>query len=493
MAHIFSCCCLLSTCALHSRAPLGVACGWLRVGGGGARGAGSSHAHCARQRANEDCTSYARRVCLEAQASHEAQHGVSCSLSHCEEETKLRCPFRELVRARANLAIEKVAKEHDLWEEAKATKACNDWYSGEISNLTRIAAVWDALAMLPCYVNEDNARSSSCFALQTDSISATHPLAKWCYRSKPIDLNIGFELSVQCCYSEDLQLLTVGHKGAGSVDFVTTVGSDGALQVAQHFQMDVLPYLACCALSDNCNKYSAVRPASLEYETRANVTIACNTMSTLYKWAPYHKYPPPYHPMSDLYKEWSQLHLNVDTPIPGPKLHEVLAISKGVVELISQGKNPYESPKTASPGKSTTKAPAAATQEPVYTTRDYDDATHAPTHATVDDETHAPAKTTSVDDETHAPSKATIADDETTAPSSAAPTSATLGDKTPSPSSHVGERGHAASRDDAHKEIDDVLEQAAKGFLKANTVGAHTTAPQHKSAGDRNERDDREE
>lgn len=172
--------------------------------------------------------------------------GRQCNRQTCEEETRLRCPFRDMVRSRANNRIRQVASmgQVDIWDKHKAEEACLAWYGREIANLTRIAAVWDVLGMLPCHYDEDSAREDSqrkgsngedqsCFSLETDGVGATHPLAKWCYRSKPVDLNIGFELSVQCCYGEDLQLLKLGHKGAGSVDYVSAESSAGEFMVAQ--------------------------------------------------------------------------------------------------------------------------------------------------------------------------------------------------------------------------------------------------------------------
>ncbi len=256
------------------------------------------------KRANEECDEYAARVCEEAR---HLSKDPNCSLTKCEAETRLRCPFRDLVRGRSNQQIKTVAQKYHIWEETAAAAYCNSWYGREIANLTRIAAVWDALSLLPCYENEDSARFSPCWKLESDGIAPLHPLAKWCYRSLPMELNIGWEVSVQCCYSEDLQLLTLGHKGAGTVDYVAAVASDGQQQLDEHFTEDVLPYLACCALSDNCNKYGAARPAALKAETAANVTAACTLMEGVYKWAPYHKYPPPYHPLSTLYNEWESL------------------------------------------------------------------------------------------------------------------------------------------------------------------------------------------
>jgi hypothetical protein len=104
------------------------------------------------------------------------------------------------------------------------------------------------------------------------------------------------------------------------VDYVSIVSGEGNLQLDEHFQQDVLPYLACCALSDNCAKYSALRPASLQYESFENVTNACVKMETVFKWAPYHTYPPPYHPLSTYSTDWEKLKVREGCLCPFLKL-----------------------------------------------------------------------------------------------------------------------------------------------------------------------------
>ena len=188
------------------------------------------------QRANEDCPGYARRVCAEAKRKSEL---ADCSMDKCVAETEKRCPFRDLIRSRANNFIKAIAKAGNIWDEQDATKFCTTWYGKEISNVTRMGAVWDALYMLPCPHQESAIRKmTDCYKIETSNIRPSHPDAQFCYTSYPIgkilgffkirpmaiqltafesDLGIGQAVSTQCCYGSDLRLLVLGHKGAGSV------------------------------------------------------------------------------------------------------------------------------------------------------------------------------------------------------------------------------------------------------------------------------------
>jgi hypothetical protein len=123
---------------------------------------------------------YAVRVCREAHEGTLA-NGKGCSRERCEEETRLRCPFRNLIRGHSNRRIRDVAKQFKIWEERAASDWCTNWYGRELANLTHVAAVWDALHLMPCFADEDAARFSKCFVLETDGISATHPMAKVIY------------------------------------------------------------------------------------------------------------------------------------------------------------------------------------------------------------------------------------------------------------------------------------------------------------------------
>merc|ERR1711991_760180 len=116
---------------------------------------------------------YANRVCSEAKADSDLK---DCSLPRCVAETKMRCPFRDAVRARANNFIRKIAMAGGIWKEEDATKFCHEWYGREIANVTRMGAVWDALYMLPCPNKESGIRrTGKCFQIETSNIAPTHP------------------------------------------------------------------------------------------------------------------------------------------------------------------------------------------------------------------------------------------------------------------------------------------------------------------------------
>lgn len=63
----------------------------------------------------------------------------------------------------------------------------------------------------------------------------------------------------QCCYDKkDSKLILDPDLGAGTVDCIA--GSGGFLNIADHFLVDVLPYLVCCKLTDSCDDYFERRP-----------------------------------------------------------------------------------------------------------------------------------------------------------------------------------------------------------------------------------------
>lgn len=293
------------------------------------------------KRANEDCPGYARRVCAEAKRKSEL---ADCSMDKCVAETEKRCPFRDLIRSRANNFIKAIAKAGNIWDEQDATKFCTTWYGKEISNVTRMGAVWDALYMLPCPHQESAIRKmTDCYKIETSNIRPSHPDAQFCYTSYPIDLGIGQAVSTQCCYGSDLRLLVLGHKGAGSVDFVSKL-SQHSNSESDHFENDLFPSLACCALSDNCVKFSAMRPPSVRPETDEEAQASCHIMSTKYEWKPYGKYEPPY-ARDAMIKSWKELHLDGSSLVPTPKLSEILRTAQKVRDAIHRDhKNPYDTP-----------------------------------------------------------------------------------------------------------------------------------------------------
>ncbi len=326
----------------------------------------------------------------------------TCFSKRCIIETELRCPFRDLVRARANNFISTIAKSGGIWKESDASEFCNKWYGDEVANVTRLGAVWDALKLLPCPLEEASIRNVSCFQIETSNVMPTHPLAKFCYSSYPLQLNIGMTVSTQCCYGSDLRLLVLGTRGAGSVDLSSKL-SQHAESDADHFQHDLFPRLACCELSGNCVKFSAVRPASLIPETDAEVRESCRVMSEVYKWEPYQNFPPPYATKAVI-DSWAELKLGKNDLIPTARLADIVAQSQIVRKRIQDKVPPYPATTT----KETTKAPATSVH---HTTEEERETIHSttkkPASATADDEEPATTKkpTSAAAAETHAPAE----------------------------------------------------------------------------------------
>jgi hypothetical protein len=261
-------------------------------------------------------------------------------------ETKLRCPFRDLVRARANRLITSIAQSGKIWEEREAEEYCDNWYGKEVSNVTRLGAVWDALKLLPCPRDEATIRKlTSCFQIETSNVMPTHPLAKFCYTSYPLQLNIGLTVSTQCCYGADLRLLVLGSRGAGSVDFSSKLARHQDSD-ADHFQNDLFPRLACCELSGNCVKYSVVRPPMLVPESDAEVQESCRIMSEVYAWEPYKTFLPPY-ARPDAIEEWAALRLNKSSLVPTAKLGAILEKAQVVRKRIQDKQDPYPAVSTS--------------------------------------------------------------------------------------------------------------------------------------------------
>ena len=76
-----------------------------------------------------------------------------------------------------------------------------------------------------------------------------HGSSKGCYRSTATGLNGAGQ---QCCYNAQGSL-NIGPPSGGTLDTSTNK--------IEHFLQDVLPYLDCCILSDNCDKYYDKRPS----------------------------------------------------------------------------------------------------------------------------------------------------------------------------------------------------------------------------------------
>ncbi len=339
-------------------------------------------------------------MCKEAQKELASSGDKTCSLAKCKVETELRCPFRDLVRARANQFIKNIAVNAEIWDAEKAAGACDRWYGNELANVTHIGAVWDVLQMLPCPNDEAAIRTAPCFQIETANVAPTHPMAKFCYTSFPVDLNIGLTVSTQCCYGADLKLLVLGHKGAGSVDFSSKLSQHESTD-ADHFLNDLYPNLACCALSDNCYKYSAVRPAQLVPETAAEVAESCKVMKDTYDWRPYKSFQPPYARRAAI-EEWAKLKLGQGSLVPTPKVGDLLKQAQDVRRRIHAGQEPYPEVATTEKPVAASTAHKATTEEPEPTThKTTEEAEGTTRHTTVDEDhgktTARPAKKESED------------------------------------------------------------------------------------------------
>jgi len=197
-----------------------------------------------------------------------------------------------------------------------------------------------------------------------------------------VDLNIGLTVSTQCCYGADLKLLVLGHKGAGSVDFSSKLSAHDSND-ADHFLNDLYPSLACCALSDNCVKYSAVRPAMLLPETPAEVQQSCEVMQHVYEWHPYKTFPPPYARPQEI-EDWKNLKLTKTSLVPTTLLAKVLKDAQDARKRIHAGQEPYPEPTTHAAATHTTEEETTRHTTEEETTR----------HTTEEETTHRPAATT---------------------------------------------------------------------------------------------------
>ena len=234
----------------------------------------------------------------------------------------------------------------------------------------------------------------------------------------------------------------LGHKGAGSVDFSSKLSVHETAS-DDHFVEDVLPYLACCALSNNCFKYSAVRPASLRPETKGEFEQACEVLNSTYAWKPYsHEgkdFEPPYL-RADMLKEWSALNLNGSSLVPTEELQFVLRNAQDARNLIHAGKDPYA-------GMTSFKEEEHTTKEEEHTTKEEEHTTKEEEHTTKEEEATTEHKTVEN-----------------------MMTSATHEEElTKAPASHSHEEGESKStkkRSRNDKEIDNVIAAVLKGQTK---------------------------
>ncbi|PIK57233.1 hypothetical protein BSL78_05870 [Apostichopus japonicus] len=104
----------------------------------------------------------------------------------------------------------------------------------------------------PCPCTDQQAAADRSFEPdENPSLEYYHPGASSCYRSG------SGGSGQQCCYGSDGNIL-VGPPGGGTVDAYAPGGIGGTLK---HFWFDVLPFIACCKLTSQCETYYKFRPS----------------------------------------------------------------------------------------------------------------------------------------------------------------------------------------------------------------------------------------
>ncbi|XP_071813605.1 sushi domain-containing protein 2-like [Apostichopus japonicus] len=104
----------------------------------------------------------------------------------------------------------------------------------------------------PCPCTDQQAAADESFESDKNpSLEYYHPGASSCYRSG------SGGSGQQCCYGSDGNIL-VGPPGGGTVDAYAPGGFGGTLK---HFWIDVLPFIACCKLTSQCETYYKFRPS----------------------------------------------------------------------------------------------------------------------------------------------------------------------------------------------------------------------------------------
>ncbi|KAI6654037.1 Protein mesh-like [Oopsacas minuta] len=102
----------------------------------------------------------------------------------------------------------------------------------------------------PCPCTEMGALADTNFQESSEFIDFFHEGSSICFRSAtPSSTNSG----QQCCYTDGIINLEIG---AGTADTYSP-----NFNIALHFTYDVLPWFACCYLTNNCGYYSSARPA----------------------------------------------------------------------------------------------------------------------------------------------------------------------------------------------------------------------------------------
>ncbi|KAL9985251.1 hypothetical protein ACROYT_G007629 [Oculina patagonica] len=137
-------------------------------------------------------------------------------------------------------------------------------YTGETINILvrRFTAIADDASLLPCpqtvlQAMADRGRFTMdeyCNPEVEHHCIVYHFGATHCFRTNtPSDQGAG----QQCCYTEQGNLM-IGPQNGGSLD---RFHIEAGVPVFSHFFHDLVPYLDCCLLSDNCAKYFEKRPS----------------------------------------------------------------------------------------------------------------------------------------------------------------------------------------------------------------------------------------
>ena len=127
---------------------------------------------------------------------------------------------------------------------------CRDWYKREPPNKD-IQDIAEREAKLnPC---PPRAPSHLPYQLPGGFVkSYIHEKSKACYRST----NNPRGISTECCYNTN-NVLILGYPGGGSLNM-----ADSFVSKTTHLVKDVYPYLVCCLLSNDCDKYYEKRPST---------------------------------------------------------------------------------------------------------------------------------------------------------------------------------------------------------------------------------------
>jgi len=188
------------------------------------------------------------------------------------------------------LAICFVSIEAGIWDSVKDTiekklgnGLCNDWAANTVAipvNVLPPCPV-DANAAIatiasPCPVDSDTTGTVYCEDLdcnrETGGCERFHVGAQFCIRSSFTMPFNGYSVTNQCCYTPGgkLMLYPQDGNGAGSADLYHAMQSETQLMdypesagelTVQHFFSDVITFVDCCQMGNQCDTYFNNRPS----------------------------------------------------------------------------------------------------------------------------------------------------------------------------------------------------------------------------------------